>query len=60
MPLILRVRLRSASVFYVGLKWALSAVSVLGVVLIVVVFVRIIGEGNVLLSIIAQRFGTEI
>lgn len=59
-PLVFRVPITSTGAWHVGLKWALWAMSVLGSVRMAEVFVRISSYGNVLLSIIVRRFGTEV
>ncbi len=57
-PLVFLVRLTATAGWHRPVRWGLSAVSILGVGTIVLVLVRIVGSGNALLSVIAQRFGT--
>ncbi|MBT4741385.1 MAG: hypothetical protein HN793_05285 [Rhodospirillaceae bacterium] len=58
-PLVFRVRLEPTSGWRNALRWGLSAVSIIGAGTIMLVLVRIVGDGNALLSAIARRFGTE-
>jgi len=58
-PLIFRVRLSPSSLWRKTIIWSLSAISIFGAATIVLVLVRVVANGNVLLAVIARRFGTE-
>ena len=57
-PLILRIRLKPTSPWRTGMMWSLSALSVLGALTILLVLVRLVGNGSELLTAVARRFGT--
>lgn len=57
-PLVWRIRLAPTPGWRKALRTALSALSVLGSLTIVLVLMRIVGRGNELLAVIAERYGT--
>jgi len=58
-PLIFRVRLLDKPGWRTSVKWSLSVISIFGAATILTVLVRIVANGSGLLTIVAQRFGTE-
>lgn len=58
-PLVFRVRLSPSSGWRRTTMWCLSAVSVFGALTVVMVLIRVVTNGNVLLTVVARRFGTE-
>lgn len=57
-PLVWHVRLSPTPGWRTALRWALSAISVVGALTLVVVLLRILFNGAELLGVIAERFGT--
>ncbi|MEQ8507916.1 MAG: hypothetical protein RIF37_03160 [Rhodospirillaceae bacterium] len=57
-PLVLRLRLKPTSPWRKGITWVLSSLSVLGALTVLLVLVRLVGNGSELLSAVALRFGT--
>jgi hypothetical protein len=57
-PLVIRVRFQPVAGWQAALRWVLSALSLIGVGTLLLVFFQIVAKGNAFLGVIATRFGT--